>query len=137
MSSVVKPTHKPTATVFTTRCKNCTFWRQWVGDVPNEAGRRFMNLEAPKRASHACLLRLRDTKTDSGEVIKLPSLDKDQPAGPHYGKRTSPNFRCEYHTRRHAPHRRPGPQVMELPPQVVPDGVQHEVEVLGDAEELV
>lgn len=98
------------------RCKGCIFWLPYDGSEDNPVLRRMQNLEAPRRARRACLLRLREVPgKDGAEATLVPSFSLEHDAGPRYGHRVSPNAVCKHHTAKHPPHKRPRTQTTELP----------------------
>lgn len=111
------------------RCKTCRFYRPYVSDIENPAAIRFMNLQAPKSKPRACVLRLKDATNGDGEDVKVPSLDREDQKGKHYGRRVSPFFVCDYYAAKHPPYRRPVPATFVGKPQVLSLGSVKQVGV--------
>lgn len=79
------------------RCRNCRLWRKFQGNEPT----------VPLRNSRACLLRLRYVRLPTKERVLVPSLDPRDAKGPHWGKRTPPDFTCEYFAAKHKTYVKP------------------------------
>lgn len=79
------------------RCKNCAMWQPYRGNEPT----------IPGRARNACQLHLGLRKTTTGKLVRVPTFNpKDEP-GPHCGKRTEPNFVCQFFVAKKPPRVKP------------------------------
>jgi len=114
------------------RCKNCRFCEYHVSDIKNPAIIRMMNLPTSKHGkAHACVMRLREVKNAEGKMVKVPSIDPADPAGPYYGQRVGPNFVCGNFVGKDEPHES-GPQTIELEAR----RLRHPLDGLGVSAEL-
>lgn len=114
-------------TIAIKRCKGCVFWDVWIGQTENKVMRKLHDPEGgqiPGRRRHACQLVLRALKNEdgsfkeeNGKPVKVPlpgglsNIRESDETGPNFGKRTSPNFSCQHHTRKHATYVKPDPHL--------------------------
>lgn len=111
-------------TIAIKRCKGCVFWDVWMGSIENKVMRKLYDPEGgqiPGRRRHACQLILRAVKnedgtfkkTDDDDAVLVPvpgglrNIAAQDTEGPNFGRRTRPDFSCQYHTSKNPPYVKP------------------------------